>query len=335
MTTIYFSTPGSPGGGGPTVFVYKTAQALIKKGYTVRYDKPNRADVALCIIETGKVLRQVNRAKTKVILRVDGIYCREYWHGGPGRLWRPDMTALHTKLKTDVPNVDYMIYQSHWSKTRLDEEIVKRPDNKWNVIYNGVDVHRFTPNLRDNDEYTNLFHIGKMRNGYIMESLIGTYQELKKRGHKMRLVMAGNMDAECVKVYAPYKGDKDINHLGAFPNTTAFKAFNQGDIYLGPRMGSSCDNVIVEALACGLPVIVPKWGGNSELIEDRVHGIVVDSGGRWNYGPDYIQKLADGVEEIMVEDGLMGVMGLRAREHAVNNFTIDKMVDKYLKAAGL
>jgi glycosyltransferase involved in cell wall biosynthesis len=326
MNTIYINVPGSPGGGGPSVFVYKTAQALSKRGYTVRYDKPNRADIALCIIETGKTLRKINRQKTRVVLRIDGIYCREYWHGGPGRQWRGDMTALHNKLKTDVPNVDHMVYQSHWSKTRLDEEIVKRPDNKWS---------RFTPHWRQNDEYTNLFHIGKMRNDYILKSLIGTYQELERRGHKVRLVIAGNMDAECSKVYKDYKSkniDPDFIHLGAFPNTTAHKAFSQGDIYLGPRMGSSCDNVIVEALACGLPVVIPKWGGNSELIEDGVQGVVVDSGGHWNYGPDYIQKLADGVEKIIPNTSTIGQL---ARQHAVKNFTIDKMVDKYLKAMGL
>lgn len=331
MKTIYFSVPGSPGGGGPSVFVYKTAQALSKKGYKVTYNKPNRADVALCIIETGKVFRQINRVKTKVILRVDGIYCREYWHGGPGRQWRPDMTALHTKLKTDVPNVDHMVYQSHWSKTRLDEEIVKRPDNNWSIIHNGVDVNRFIPNFRKNDEYTNLFHIGKIRNGYIMESLVGTYQELKKRGHKIRLVLAGNMDAECSKVYAQHKSDKDIKHLGAFPNTAACKAFDHGDIYLGPRMGSSCDNVIVEALACGLPVVAPRWGGNSELLADGKEGIIVD-GGKWNYDKNYIQKLADGVEKIIPDlDGFK----LRARQHAVKELSLDKMVDKYLKVMGL
>jgi glycosyltransferase involved in cell wall biosynthesis len=171
-----------------------------------------------------------------------------------------------------------------------------------------------------------------MRNGYIMESLIGTYQELKKRGHKVVLTIAGNMDAECAKVYTAHKGDPFIQHLGGCPNTAAVKAFSHGDIYLGPRMGSSCDNVIVEALACGLPVVVPKWGGNSELITDGQEGIVVDSGGHWNYGQDYTMKLADGVEKIVPD--LKGFKK-RARHLAVKELTIDKMVDKYLKAMGI
>ena len=331
MSVIYFNVPGSPGGGGPSVFVYKTAQALKKRGHIVRYEKANRANVALCIIETGKTLKQINRNKTKVVLRIDGIYAKEYWHGGPGRAWRKDMTALHNKLKSDVPSVDYMIYQSQWSKDRLDDEIVKR-NGPWSIIHNGVDVNLFKPTPRVSDGFINLFHIGKIRNGYIMESLIGTFNELKKRGHKVKLVIAGGMDAECGKVYSAHKSDPNIVHLGAFPNTTAVKAFGQGDIFLGPRMGSSCDNVIVEALACGLAILIPAWGGNSELINDGKEGIIVDSGGHWNYGLDYIQKFADGVEKIIPDlDGFK----LRAREHAVKELTIDKMVDRYLKAMGI
>ena len=330
MSIIYFNVPGSPGGGGPSVFVYKTAQALNKHGHQVIYDKPNRADVALCIIETGKTLRKIDRQKTRTLLRIDGIYCKEYWHGGPGRAWRGDMTALHTKLQTDIPSVDHMVYQSQWSKDRIDSEIVKR-DQNFSIIRNGVDVKLFRPTPRTPDGFLNLFHIGKMRNGYIMESLIGVYHNLRGRNHKVKLILAGNMDAECSKVYAQHKGDPNIVHLGAFPNTGATKAFGMGDIYLGPRMGSSCDNVIVEALACGLPVVIPSWGGNNELITDEKEGIIVSSG-HWDYGPDYIQKLADGVEKIIPD---LNGFKLRARKHAVRELTIDKMVEKYLKAMGI
>lgn len=328
--SIYFNIPGSTGGGGPSVFVYKTAQVLSKRGYAVRYDKPNRADAALCIIETGKTLKKINRNKTRVVLRVDGIYCREYWHGGPGRQWRPDMTALHNKLKTDVIDVDHMVYQSRWSKERLDDEIVKRPGN-WSIIHNGVDVKLFRPTKKADNGFINLFHIGKMRNGYIMESLIETYRELEKRGNKVKLIVAGNMDAECTKVAKDYiKKTNDTNfvRLGPCPNTKATASFGLGDIYLGPRMGSSCDNVIVEALACGLPIVVPAFGGNAELFSHGVQGIAVDSGGHWNYGKEYVQRLADGVEQIIPD--LAGFKA-RARMHAVKELTIDKMVDKYLK----
>jgi len=331
MATIYFNVVGDPGGGGPSVFVYKTAKALAAKKHSILYSNPAKSDIALCIIETGKVLRQIDKTKTKTILRIDGIYCKEYWHGGEGRAWRTDMTALHNKLKQDIPVVDLVVYQSQWSRDRIEDEIVQRPD-KWTVIHNGVDINLFKPMPRLKDGFINLFHVGKMRNGYIMESLIGTYNQLKKRGHKPRLILAGNMDNECTTVYNKYKGDTNIKHLGAFPNTKLSQAFAMGDVFLAPRMGSSCDNVIGEAQASGLPVIVPKWGGNCEMVQDGVNGVIVDSGGKWNYGAEYTGKLADAVEKIIPD---LGGYKKRAREYAVKNLSIDIMIDKYLKAMGL
>lgn len=166
-----------------------------------------------------------------------------------------------------------------------------------------------------------------------MESLIDTYEELKKRGHDVRLYIAGSMDAECTKVFQSFKVKMDPNviYLGGCPNTKAPPMFNYGNIYLGPRMGSSSDNVIVEALASGLPVVCPKWGGNSEMIEHGLTGAIVD-GGHWNYDEKYVKNLADGVELVMSD---LKSYQTRARQHAVKHLNIDLMIDKYLKAMGL
>lgn len=328
---IYFNTPGSPSGGGPTVFVYKTAQEFTKRGIKVQYHNPRDADACLCIIESGKILNQVDRTKTKIFVRLDGAYFKEYWTGMPGREWRPDMDALHAAIQRDVANIDHMIYQSAFSKRLIDAEIAKR-DTDFTIIHNGVDVSLFNTQPRNQDGWINIFHIGKIRNGYIMESLIGTLTELTKRGIKTRLLIAGSMDAECSVVFSKHSNNPNIKQLGSFSNTDAIRAFSQGDIYLGPRMGSSCDNVIVEALASGLPVVIPAWGGNSELITDGQEGIIVDSGGHWNYGSEYTVKLADAIEKIIPD--LQGFKK-RARERALKEHTIESMVDNYLKVMGI
>ena len=330
MAIIYFNVPGSPGGGGPSVFVYKTAAALNKLGHKVIYDKPQRADATICIIESGKTLKRVNRSKTKVGVRIDGAYFKEYWDGSPGRKWRPDMTALHEAIKRDVREVDVMIYQSNFSKDMIDKEIAKR-DDKFVIINNGVDISLFRPMDLTKHGEISLFHIGKMRNGYIMEMLVGCYTELKKRGHNVRLTIAGNMDAECAKVFAQHKADPMIKHLGSAPNNKLSPVFGLGDIYLGPRQGSSCDNVIAEAQACGLPVVIPTWGGNKDMVVDGSTGVVVESG-KWDYDEAYINSMADGVEKILEDlDGFKA----RARKHAIDNLNIDTMVKKYLKAFGI
>ena len=331
MSVICFNQRGSTGGGGPVTFVYKTARELQKRGYRVTYDKPQNADAAICIIETGKFRRYCKGAKTKILLRIDGIYNQEY-NKLFNRAIRPDMTALHTKLASDIPNVHHVVYQSNWSKERIDEEICPRPDGNWSVVHNGVDTSLFKPLQRQPDGTINLIHIGKMRDAYLMESLVGVYNNLKKRGHKVALILAGTMDGHCANVLSPFSGDKDVRYLGPSPNTKLTSVYGHGDIFLGPRQGSSSDNVIAEAQACGLPVVIPSWGGNTDMVKDKETGIIVPTG-HWDYGPEYIEKLTDGAEEIIKLGA--SEMGKKARAHAVKELGIEKMADKYLKALGL
>ena len=329
MTTICFNHRGSTAGGGPVTFIYKTAAELTKRGYKISYDKPQLADAAICIIETGKFRRYCKDSKTKLLLRIDGIYNKEY-NEKFNRAIRPDMTALHSKLLTDIPNVHHVVYQSSWSKERIDDEIVKRPDNNWSIIHNGVNTEVFKPLDLPKEGFINLMHVGKMRDYYLMEALVGVYNILKKRGHKVRLNLVGSMDGQCVKVLSAYKGDPNIRHLGESKNTKLSAKFGQGDVFLGVRQGSSSDNVIAESQACGLPVVIPEWGGNKDMVVDGHSGVIVPSG-HWDYTPEYHERLADGVERILPDlDGFKR----RARQHAVANLSIEKMVDKYLTALG-
>ena len=332
MKTIYLSLRGDPSGGGPSVFCFKMANELVKRGYKVIYDNPQKSDIALCIIESGKTFRIVDTKKTKVVVRLDGAYFKEYWHGKTSdRAWRPDMTALHNAIKRDVEKASLMIYQSQFSKNLIDAEIANR-NTDFAIIHNGANTNIFKPISRLNDGFVNLFSAGKMRNGYLMESLIGTYIKLKEKQHKVRLILAGSMDNECLLVYNKYKGDSNIKHLGSFPNTKLNQAYAMGDIFLAPRMGSSSDNTISEAQSCGLPVIIPKWSGNVEMVEDGVSGIIVDSEGHWNYGEEYDAKLANSIETMMPK---LNEFKKKAREYAVKNLSVESMVDKYLNVMGL
>jgi glycosyltransferase involved in cell wall biosynthesis len=328
---IYFPFRGNQAGGGPHIFVYKMTQALVKRGYKINYDKPNRADVALGIIESGKLLKKVNRAKTRVVTRVNGIY-NDLYNKKFNRAVRPDMIALHNKLRSDLGSngVDHVVYQSQWSYDRISDEICERKNN-YSIIHNGVDVSLFKPSKASrNDGFINLGHIAKMRDQYLMETLIGVYLELKKN-HKVRLILVGSMDAACSSVYNKHASDKNIIKYGSVNNSSLPKVYSMLDVFLAVRQGASCSNIIAEAQACSIPLVCPAWGGDQEMVEDGKTGVIVD-GGMWDYNNSYIKNLANGVEQVIPDlDGFRK----RARQHAVKNLTIDIMVDKYLKAMGI
>lgn len=325
---IYFNVRGSNAGGGPTTFAYKAAAELVRRGHAVTYSPSNNVDAAICIINAEKALKQMPNAK--ILLRIDGIY-NELYNQKFGRAIRPDMTALHDELKRTIPAVQHVCYQSAWSRDRIQDEIVK-VNADYSIIHNGVDTNLFKP-LRPYSQatsgYTSLIHVGCMRDRYLMEMLVGTYVELgRNRGYNVRLVLAGPMDAQCKSVLKQHGADSNIVLMGNIPNNKLPDIYGRGDIFLDVRQGASCNNVVAEAQACGVPVISPIWGGSAEMIVDGVTGCVVD-GGQWDYDADYIDKLSDAAEEIMLS---LNDFKARARAHAVNNLTVGAMMDKYIKA---
>lgn len=329
MAVIYMSLKGSLTSGGPTVAAARLASGFASRGHNVIYDKPNRADVCLCIIESGKVLRQVDRKKTRVCVRLDGAYFKNYWHSKtPDRQWRSDMDSLHAAIKRDVGLADCMVYQSEFSKRMIDAEIAERKSN-FAIIHNGIDTKLFSPKKRK-DDFINLFHHGVIRNAYIMEALLSIYKNVSLN-NKVRLVIVGSLDAECRKIYEQNKSDTNIRYLGPIQNSKLSTVFELADIGIYPRQGSSCDNAVIEALSSGVPVVLPKFSGNSELISDGVHGCAVESN-NWDYGDSYYKRCSDGVVKIL---GDLDNFKKNARLHAEKELNIGKMISSYLKAMGI
>ena len=241
------------------------------------------------------------------------------------------MKALHSSLKVNIPKIDGVIYQSRSSFDAIQNEIVKY-DKNCHIIHNGSSPDVFKPlGTRKDDGYINLLCVGLMRDKYYMDTIIGVYLELKKRGAKIRLILVGTMDGPCKSVFSRHKSDPNIKHIGSFPNKKMNQAYNMGDIFLSVRQGCSCNQTTSEAQMSGLAVITSSWGGDKEMILDGKSGIIVD-GGQWDYDSQYISNLADGVEQIIPN---LSIYKRQAREHAVKNLGVDTMIDKYVKAMGL
>lgn len=319
MSLIWCNVSPSVHGGGPSVFVHKFVLGAAKKGHKVIFDKVQRADVALCVINSNKVL---GKAK-KIVLRIDGIYNKLY-NEKFGRAVRGDMVALHKELAKNIPLVDHVVYQSQWSKDRIDDEIVVRNKN-YSIIHNAVDTNIFRPIKKDNS-VLNLIHVGRIRDAYIIEVLVGVYKEVVRRGRKTNLILVGNMDGPSSNVYKKYKRDGGIIHIGPIPNNKLSSAYAKGHIFLDVRQGASSNNVVAESQACGNPVVTPSWGGSKEMVSHKKTGVIVD-GGKWDYDQKYVQNISNAVEYIM--DNYV-FMSKEARQFAIEELTVDKMVDKYL-----
>jgi UDP-glucose:(heptosyl)LPS alpha-1,3-glucosyltransferase len=167
-----------------------------------------------------------------------------------------------------------VIVNSHMVKSEIID-LYHYPADKIDIVQNGVPLEkfRFDPQLREKSR-TDL----KLKSDQIVLLFAGSGWERKGllfaieamqlcKNRKMRLLVAGRGN-EC-----SYKS-KRVQFLGELADLP--RIYAAADIFILPTIYDPFSNACLEALASGLPVITTHDNGFSEIIEDGVHGSIVD-----------------------------------------------------------
>jgi len=165
---------------------------------------------------------------------------------------------------------------------------------KVNVIYNAIDVAKF--NSIDQDEIDNfaktfginrankiVAFIGNLVPLKGVEYLIEAMEILKDSGYqeKLSLIIVGDVLDERFYSYKyqltsmvkERNLENEVKFLGRINDVKI--PFNLSDIVVLPSLKEGFAITIIEAMACGKPVIGTNLGGIAEIIQDRVDGILV------------------------------------------------------------
>ena len=93
------------------------------------------------------------------------------------------------------------------------------------------------------------------------------------------------------------------------------------------ELNPPCPNSVIEAMACGLPVVGFDTGSLSELVQGEAGRLVPYGGNPWKLQPPDIPALAEAGSEIIQEQDRFRKS---ARARAESAFDVEKMVDQYL-----
>jgi glycosyltransferase involved in cell wall biosynthesis len=102
----------------------------------------------------------------------------------------------------------------------------------------------------------------------------------------------------------------DATFTGYLAGEELATAYASADVFVFPSTTDTFGNVIIEAQASGLPVIVSTIGGPKELVEPGVNGFVIKALDA--------QALADAIRSLVREPELRAEMASRARESVVD-----------------
>jgi UDP-glucose:(heptosyl)LPS alpha-1,3-glucosyltransferase len=195
-----------------------------------------------------------------------------------------DLLSLEQSLFSDR-NAGRVIVASQMVKDEV-VNIYRYPLEKIDLVRNGVPLEkfRFDSQLREKSredlklkpEHTALLFAGS---GWERKGLLFAIEaEALCRDPKMRLLVAGRGNP------GPYKTkslrfwrEEPVRFLGEVADMA--RLYAAADIFILPTIYDPFSNACLEALACGLPVITTRSNGFSEVIENGVHGSIVDQAG--------------------------------------------------------
>ncbi|MHC5021112.1 MAG: glycosyltransferase family 4 protein [Planctomycetota bacterium] len=184
------------------------------------------------------------------------------------------------------PSLQRVIAISDMVKNHVREAYGLGPE-RVTVVYNGVDLERFHPRVREQhraaqrakwglaeDEVCCLF-VGNNFRLKGVRSLVQATARLRAEGAPVRTVIVGREAPGRLAALARTLGVAEQVHF-AGPEPEVEKAYAAADLYVHPTYFDACALVTFEAMACGVPVITTRWNGASGIVTPGEDGALID-----------------------------------------------------------
>lgn len=191
------------------------------------------------------------------------------------------------------------------------------------VIPNGVDTNFFTPEDSLKDSLPTILYLGRMARIKDPLNALRAFHILSHRIPEARMIMMGNgrlrsaLD-DYVRIHSLTDrveirpGSNDVRSL-----------LRRAWLLVVPSVSEGLPNVILEAMACGAPVVATAVGGNPEAVRDGITGILVP--------PKDPSTMADAMHTILSDSKMRQSMGEIARKIAVEDYSIETITCKTQK----
>jgi len=191
--------------------------------------------------------------------------------------------------------------------------------NKLSVIPNGIDTNQFSPDSSSDalTEPIELLFVGRLDPVKGIPYLLRAFRRLQRdpeREFRLSLVGDGTNRAELEARCSDLGIDSQVRFHGWEPDVTPM--YNDADIFVLPALAEGQPTVLMEAQACGLPVVATDVGCARSLVES---GCVVP--------PENSVAIADAITDVF--DRWTVEMSTTARSHIVENYSEDEMCSAY------
>jgi glycosyltransferase involved in cell wall biosynthesis len=182
----------------------------------------------------------------------------------------------------------------HWFYGQLDSVFVNSEEyrrswiargvapEKLKILPRGLDTTLFSPEHRDpafwqkfgeHNGAVHLLYVGRISKEKDLDVLAQAYRQLRDEGLPIQLYLVGDGPY----LQALHEAMPEAIFTGYLRGKELAAAYASADVFVFPSTTDTFGNVVIEAQASGVPVIVSDTGGPKELVEENVNGVVTKS----------------------------------------------------------
>jgi glycosyltransferase involved in cell wall biosynthesis len=200
-------------------------------------------------------------------------------------------------------------YRQSWIKRGFDSAKLK-------IFPRGLDTELFHPDRRDPEFFekkfrsengqVRLLYVGRISREKNLDLLAEAYRKLRADNLPIRL---------CIVGHGPYSQEfaeslPEAVFTGYLTGKELAQAYASADVFVFPSTTDTFGNVIIEAQASAVPVIVSDSGGPKELVENNRNGLITKS--------HDAEDLARAIRELVADPERRKIMGSAARESVLD-----------------
>jgi glycosyltransferase involved in cell wall biosynthesis len=328
--------PKLDGLGGTASFQAKFIQGLSARGIPYGFDLTDPDNTAVLVIGGTRQVFKLWRARqrgVRVVQRLNGI---NWLHKVEKTPWRAALRAernnqLLAFIRRRISH--RIVYQSNFSRDWWNRVYGPRPLPS-TVVHNGIDLAQYTPDGPESppgDHNRILLVEGRLTGAYArgLETAVRLAQAVQQgQEHRIELMVVGDVSPSIRDRAQAMAPDLWITWQGIVPREEIPAIDRSAHVLFSADLNAACPNSVIEALACGLPVVAYDTGALAELVRDGAGEVVPWGADYWQLEDPVIPPLAAACSQILQNNPAYHENARRKAEEA---FSLDEMVESYLE----
>ena len=184
------------------------------------------------------------------------------------------------------PQLDRLITVSHSLQKKIEDRFGIHSDVVFNTLHDSV---RMNPSSKPKDDIVHFITVGSLFPVKGYDNLIKAMSQtaLPKENWELKIVGEGSKKDALRELIAQLQLEKNVHLVGRKSKSEVVELLNQSDVFISSSHLETFGVAVLEAMACGLPVIATKCGGPEEFVTKK-NGLLVPV--------DDVDALAKGIE---------------------------------------